>query len=168
MRKAMWIICGILLIFSGVYLIFNPAIALNSVATMIGIVILAQGITEICDYADYAEAKWEKFWIIMSGILSIILGILAVFSPLNIVLTAMLPYIFGSWVLARGICQCVKSIYLKKLSYTIWGYVLTFGIINCLLGILMITNPIIPAFTIAFTAGTGLMMMGVSAVTVGM
>ncbi len=165
MKKFMWVFSGICLMILGMYLIFNPLVALNYIAISLAIIILIQGIAGIIDYSNFKDTS-GKGWDLFSAILNTIFGILILFSPLNMVLTAMLPIMFGIWVMIKGLIQCIESIHLNKIGSEIWGYVLTFGILNFLLGILMLVNPLIPAFTLAFYIGMGFIVTGLSSIFV--
>lgn len=165
MKKFMWIFSGICLMILGIYLILNPLVALNYIAITLAIIILIQGVAGIIDYSNSKDTA-GKGWDLFSAIINTIFGILILFSPLNLVLTAMIPIMFGIWVMIKGFIQCIESIYLNKIGSEIWGYVLTFGILNFLLGILMLVNPFIPAFTLAFYIGMGFIVTGLSSIFV--
>ena len=167
MRRFTWVLSGLCLAIIGLYMLFNPLITLNSIAVFIGIIILAQGITGITKFSSYEDKK-DKGWDLFSSIISVILGAIIAFSPANLVLTAMLPFALGIWVLMKGIMQCAGSIYLNRSGSEIWGYALTFGILNILLGVLMIANPLIPAFTIVFMASLILIVTGFSSMCISM
>ncbi len=163
MRKFMWILSGICLLILGIYLMLNPLSALNYIAILLAIIIVIQGIAGIVEYSN-SKDRSGKGWDLFAAILNTIFGIFLLFSPLNLVLTAILPIMFGIWVMVKGLMQCIESIYLSKINSEIWGYVLTFGILNFLVGILMLTNPLIPAFTLAFYIGIGFIAAGLSSI----
>ena len=166
MKKVIWIISGGFLVLLGMYLIFNPMLALSTIAVLLGAVILAQGGAQVFEFVNYEERKEENLFGLFSAVLEVIFGVLIIFSPLNVVLASVLPAVFGLWIVAKGCMQCVKAAYLKQFGGDYWSTVLFFGVINFLVGILMLLNPFIPAFTIAFSFGLGLIMVGVSTLMV--
>lgn len=165
MKNFMWVFSGICLLILGIYLILNPLVALNYIAIMLAIIILIQGIAGIIDYSNLKK-KSGKQWELFSAILNTIFGIFILFSPLNLVLTAVIPIVFGLWVMFKGLMQCIESIKLNKINNEneIWIYLLIFGILNFLMGILMLANPLIPAFTLAFYIGMGFIVTGLSSI----
>lgn len=98
--------------------------------------------------AKYAVKHW---WVsILIGVLSIILGIMFIRTPIDALLT--LSIVFAISFLATGISEIIFAIANRKTVYN-WGWSLAGGIVDVLLGVLLLSAPDITALLLVYFVG---------------
>lgn len=102
---------GLLGLFAGIVAIFNPFASAAILAWVLGIWLIAHGITEIIGAfgADHEGSKWLE---VLSGVLWIIAGILFVMNPIATAVT--LAIWFGALALVWGIFSIVAGFMVRK------------------------------------------------------
>lgn len=149
------IIISILLVIIALFLIFEPGIALTSVVTIFGLIILFFGIFNIISYIfESREIKAFSNELVI-GLLLTILGVIILLN--KPVFISILPIITGMWVIIRSIMKFQLAINLREASSNGWGWILAFSIIMFILGIIIIANPFATMFTI--TRFIGIMIL---------
>lgn len=65
LAKALWLIAGILLIFTGVLAMIYPADMLTSITLIFGVSMLLSGIFDLAVYMFYRKTMpgWVSFWL---------------------------------------------------------------------------------------------------------
>ena len=159
MTRVLWIIAGILLILSGVTLLLNPDVSLLSMAGMIGFVILLSGIFDLAIYFSFSKSMLGAGWQLLDGILGVIIGFM--FLGNNVLVAAVLPYIFGMWLLFSGISKFVSSFDLRALGIRGWGWCTAIGALLALAGFLAFLDPVSDLIAISVLVGLLLVFQGI-------
>ncbi len=134
------LIAGILLVAMGIGMLFTPLSNLLSLALFISLAMLVSGISEIFSY--FGEAKAHRSgWILASGILTALFGCWLLFGRGMASLTIVLPFLFAAWVTSAGIMRAMGSFTLKDLGSHDWGWVLALGILEAILGFVLLFHP---------------------------
>lgn len=144
MKTMRWLLLlsGILWILLGVTTILTPAATLVSLALFISLMMLLSGITEVFAYfAD--EPVFRSGWLLAGGILSVLLGLWLLIGQGYEALAVMIPFVFAAWVVSAGITRAVGAFSLKAAEYANWGWVLALGILEALLGFLLLYSPLL-------------------------
>ena len=100
------------------------------------------------------------------GIISAIIGLVLFIHP-NLSMS-VLPLFVGFWVLMRGSLVIGSSFDLKSQGVRSWGWVLILGIINAVLGLMMIANPIFGVSMVLIFTAVSLLSLGISMITVSL
>ena len=166
MTRVLWIIAGILLILSGVTLLLNPEVSLLSMAGMIGFVILLSGIFDLAIYFSFSKSMLGAGWQLLDGILGVIIGFM--FLGNNVLVAAVLPYIFGMWILFSGVSKIVSGFDLKKLGFSKWGWIVVLGVLMTGVGVISFCRPVLSAVALSVLLAIGLIAEGVHAIFRGL
>lgn len=95
-------------------------------------------------------------WILAYGIISIVIGVLAILWPFSATLAVTL--VIGAFFIATGIASLASGIGGK--GHETRGYEILFGIMSVLLGCLMAFQPMIGAISLTLTLATWLGIRG--------
>ncbi len=143
------IISSLLACLVGVVMIINPEMSIRTIALIAAIYIIIHGITLIA-----LDIKASMFYIpfngFISGVLSVILGIVLLAMP-NL-LTTIFTIAIGFWILLQSI-DVIKMALVIKNKKTPWIMLLLLGILDLLVGILVIFNPFEASISITVFAG---------------
>lgn len=162
--RVLWLISGILLILAGVYCLFNPGAALVSIAYLVGISVLFDGISSlILFFAAHRELSGPG-WILFDGIISTVMGILLLFTNLFAFVATALPWIFAVWVILKGIVAFLHSFDLKKLGGPFWYILTIIGVLCAIFGVVSMIRPIVGAIALSIIIGIYLIGTGISTI----
>lgn len=122
--------------------VFYLATPLNDFLSHIittGTVLMVCGLVCITAFINNPRAYFRPGWILSQGFLQILLGFYILFNRL---VTNHDSYfiIFGAWALFTGITQISVSIQIRALDISRWYFVLSIGLFNLLIGMLMMLN----------------------------
>ncbi len=154
------------MVFSIIFALLGLIIFLKSemtnrvVGTLMGTFFVISGIMSITSFVDKNKIKLFHYNIIF-GILSIIIGIFILFSPLSIINS--INIILGIWLTITSINKIVYFIYLKKIKEESNKLFLVSAILLLFLGIMIIVNPF---RSIVITKTIGLFIMLYNAVNI--
>lgn len=98
-------------------------------------------------------------WVVFSGVLGIVIGIIAFRWPAAIGLALIL--LIAMWALIIGSFQIAGSFTLKSLGDSGWYWTLIAGLVAVALGVLMLLNP-------SFSAKTIVVIIGIFAIAYGL
>ncbi|MGH7571138.1 MAG: HdeD family acid-resistance protein [Gemmatimonadota bacterium] len=149
---------GVAGILFGLLTLFNPAITLAVLVLFFGAYALADGLfTVIAAIANRRnEPRWG--WLLVSGILGILIGILTFLMPS--VTALVLLFLIASWAIIRGIAEIVAAIQLRKVITGEWLFVLA-GVLAVLFGILLFLFPGAGALTVVLWIGAFATVFGI-------
>lgn len=159
--RIFWIITSVLMVFVGIYCLINPGAALLSVAWLLGISVLLDGISAVIYYFNGGKQLKGTGWVLFDGIVSIILGLIVTFSNIVIVMADFLPLFFSIWIILKGIFTFCHAFHFKGESNSYWWVLIIAGIVMVLVGIALFIDPIIGAITIATLVGLYFILSGV-------
>lgn len=146
---------GVLLIIAGIWSLFQPFKAFIAFQYVTGAILIITGILSLAGYFSERKSGNASGWIIFDGIISILCGIIFLFSKYNVGIFAVTVSVtLGMWLLMLGISQCSKSMQLKKLGSGGWGWLTALGIISIICSLCVFIHPISSAI------GTEPLLMG--------
>lgn len=157
-----WVVLleGVIAIIVGLFLLYQPVITTILLIQILGIFWLAAGIVSVIGALIFPENRW---WKLLSGILSIIAGVVIlmypVYSPL-IVLTLLVIFI-GAWAIVTGAVHLAWG-----LKGGGWGIGIL-GILTIILGLLLLTNSLAGILILPWMFGFFLIIGGIGAVIAG-
>ena len=101
------IVAGILLIAAGIYCLCNEDVAVLSAGLMLGIFMLAAGITEIVVFAGMSGVLIGSSWLLLDGVLTVIMSLFLLFNQWFTLLS--LPFIFTVWLMFSDLSRFVSA-----------------------------------------------------------
>ncbi len=160
--KAIWLITGILLIVVGIIAACNPGATILSLALLFGIAILLFGIGSIVVYIVTRKYIFGSGWILADGIIATLLSIFLLCNQLTT--AAMIPYIFGMWLIFSGVARLIGSFDMKKIGISGWGFMTAIGIIVMIIGFAALFHPLAAMVAVSILLGIFLIFQGIVAV----
>jgi len=159
-----YLILGILFILGSFYVYTVPAESYLTLSIFFAAFILVDGIGSIALALSNRKTLEGWGWQLATGIISTLVGIgLLVHPSLSM---AILPLYVGFWIVMKGSLIIGTSFDLKSHNIPNWGWVLFMGIVNTLLGMTMILNPIFGVSMIIIFTSISLLMIGITMIMV--
>jgi len=158
--KNWWLltIVGMLITLLGVWVYNNPVENYMGLSILFSIIIFISGIFEITFALSNAKIIKGWGWLLSSGIFDLVIGIILI-SRQDISM-AILPFIFGIWLLFRGIVQISRGILLREAHFTNWGWSVFGGLIITVFGFMVVYNPAFGSATIIVWTSLSLIVLG--------
>jgi uncharacterized membrane protein HdeD (DUF308 family) len=134
MRKAGgWVIVwGVSLIVAGIVAIVEPAVAAIATALLLAWLFLISGIVELI-YAYQQRAHDGLAWKVISGLISLALGIYMLVFPIASI--ASLALMIGAFLFASGVSSALLAFKLRPRQG--WGWVLFDGALSIVIAIMI-------------------------------
>ena len=152
------IISSILMIVMAILLMLKPTAILNTIITIFGLIILAQGIISLILY--FIAGKEERAFsnALVEGILFTVVSIL-ILKNKEFMLSIM-PVIVGMWIIIKSIVKLQLSFNMKAMNEKSWILILI-SLITLLIGIIALINPFEIMVTVTILAGGMLLGTGI-------
>lgn len=137
LRAVWWIplLRGVLLLALGVLVMIEPLNTLKTLATIIGIFLLADGVVALINgWALRRQTGW-RVWLVQ-GLIDLVFALLILFWPgLTIV---VFFYLIVIWTIALGSVAIIGAALLAKTKNLTWPWLLAFGLLSTLFGIVLL------------------------------
>ncbi|HPQ96978.1 MAG: HdeD family acid-resistance protein [Thiothrix sp.] len=164
--KADWywfLILGIIMVIGGLLALFKPMIASLTVELITGWTFIITGLLQGVQ-AFRAGPGSSRIWVILSCLISILLGVFLLKNPLVGLVSLTLAV-----ALLIGISGAAKIYYAFKIRpLSGWGWVLVSGIISLILAVLILANSFSAALvTLGVLLGIELLSSGITLVMTG-
>jgi uncharacterized membrane protein HdeD (DUF308 family) len=142
--KQWWVLLlqGILGIAFGVLAILNPAITLVTLALVFGAWALISGVSQLAEGWRVAEHRGRSWPFALSGIVSIVAGVLAIVFP-PAAISGLLLFL-GAWLVVSGLMEAYAAYQIRREIDNEWILALA-GIARAVLGIVILVAPIVGA-----------------------
>lgn len=123
---------GVLLVIAGILAVLMPAIAALAQVVLLAWLLVLGGAFEIVHAIQTRQAKGFG-WKLVSGILTLVLGVLLLVRPVTGV--AALALLIGAFFLVGGIARAILAFQLRPLGG--WGWILFDALLSIALGVLI-------------------------------
>jgi uncharacterized membrane protein HdeD (DUF308 family) len=153
------LLIGVLSIAAGIIVILKPSNSLATLAVVIGIFILVDGIAEIV--AAIAGDTQSRGLLAIIGALSVVFGVLLIRHPLGGVRAVAL--LLGIWLIAAGVVRLIEAFAWP--GHRIWRILV--ALVLGIAGIVIVSEPHIGYATLAVIAGIGFILYGLGMIAVG-
>ena len=151
---------GVALIILGVLAIAAPMIATVAVEIYVGWLFLIAGVVGLVAMF-YADDVAAFLWTLVTAALSVALGVLLLWKPIEGAVTLTLA--LTAFFVAEGVFQIVTSIAYRKVIPSAWGWLLASGVADLILVAIIISGwPLSAAWTLGLIAGVNLLTSGVA------
>jgi uncharacterized membrane protein HdeD (DUF308 family) len=142
----------------GVLTILWPRVTLAALILLFGAYAVVNGVFAVV--VAVTHRRGEPHWVslLLSGILSIALGIVAFVLP---GLTALsLLYIIAAWAIVTGVAEIATAVRLRRVITGEWLLVIA-GVVSVLFGLLLVVFPGAGALAVTLWIGTYAIMLGI-------
>ncbi len=167
--RILTIISGVLMLATGAFCFINPGQTFLSIAFVVGIVMVINGIIHSLSYLvgrGLNNKGDNNGWILVDALITLLLGILVLCNQL--VADMAIPMVFGMWVLVSGILRVEAASHInreRKLSN--FRSTLITGILTVIVGLFGFINPFVAWVTTVFLLGGFLCMQGINVIELG-
>jgi len=166
LSRSWWlpVLRGVVLLVLGLLMLVQPLWSVTALVWIFGIFALLDGAVTIVQwFANRREPG--AGWFLLSGLVGVAFGVVVVvWTPETALL---LFYLIAGWVLVLGVLAIIASVVLYRARDAGWYWVLTFGLVNSLFGLLLLTHPqesvtvvVVLLGLVAFVAGVVLVVSG--------
>jgi uncharacterized membrane protein HdeD (DUF308 family) len=158
-----FVILGVALVVLGMVAIGHAVIASLAAAVFIGVLILMGGAAETV--GAFWCRGWSGFFLhLLSGLLAIVIGLLFLRAPGNALLA--LTLLVATFLIVGGIFKIVAAV---SYRFAAWGWPLLSGVIDLLLGILIVMEwPWSGLWVIGLFVGINMLFRGVHWIALGL
>jgi uncharacterized membrane protein HdeD (DUF308 family) len=158
-----FVLLGIALIVLGVIALGSVVIASLATALTIGMLILLAGIAETV--GAFWCRGWSGFFLhLLSGVLSIVIGVMFLRAPVGALLA--LTLLVACFLLVGGIFKIVGAL---SYRFGAWGWALASGIIDLILGVMIWQDwPASALWVIGLFLGINLVFRGINWIALGL
>ncbi len=160
--KHWWIslLVGILALILAVWALVTPIETLTVMIYVFIIMFFISGISDIGFAMVNRNAMRGWGWGLMNGILEVIFGIILLIIPATL-LTTILLYLIGFWVLFRSVWSVGEAIELQIIGIRGWGWLLALGILGIIASIIFIISPVFAGIFVVALISLALMFYGI-------
>ena len=152
-------ITAVLLIILGVVCIFNPGAGFISAAWMLGLIILASGISSLIFGLRAQKVLPNAGTSTLLAIFQIVIGLML--STNILASSAAIIAVFSMWVMFEGISLAVLSFDYKRDGYKQWWLMFLLGICSILLGFFALRKPEATGIFLGILLGLGILANGI-------
>lgn len=158
-----FVLVGITLIILGIIALGSLMIATLATALAIGVLLLVGGLTEMVG-AFWSHGGSEFFLHLLSGVLSVVIGVLFLQAPLGAMLA--LTLLLACLLMVGGVFKIVAAL---SYRFAAWGWPLASGIIDLVLGVMIWTEwPASALWVIGLFVGISLVFRGFNWIGLGL
>ncbi|MFI6498821.1 HdeD family acid-resistance protein [Nonomuraea typhae] len=159
--RTWWLILirGICAIIFGILALVWPGITLYVLVIFFGAYAIVSGLFSL--FAAFGHNVQSRAWLIISGIIGILAGIVAFAWP-GITALALL-YVIAFWAIFTGVAEIVAGVALRKDIDNEWMLILG-GILSVIFGILLIIWPATGMLTLTWLLGIFAIIYGIAMV----
>ena len=140
LRRTWWlpVLRGVVLLVLGLLMLVQPLWSVTALVWIFGIFALLDGIVAIVQWFVNRKDPGSG-WFLLSGLVGVAIGVVVVvWTPET---AQILFYLIAGWVLILGVLGIIASVVLYRARDAGWYWVLTFGLVNFLFGLLLLTHP---------------------------
>jgi uncharacterized membrane protein HdeD (DUF308 family) len=153
------VLVGVLSFVAGVIILFKPSDSLATLAVIVGIFLLIDGILELVD--AFLRITAARGTVALFGVLTAIIGILLIRHPVGSVTAIAL--LIGIWLIAVGVIRFAAAF--DDYEHRAWHALL--GLVELVAGIVIIANPSIGYTTLAILVGISFILNGLATAALG-
>jgi len=140
LRRIWWlpVLRGVVLLILGLFMLIQPLGTVKALVWVFGVFAIIDGLIAIAQWLSNRKEPGAGWWLV-SGLVGIAFGIIAVVwtGPT----AQVIFYLIALWVLVIGALGIIAAVVLYRSRDIGWYWVLTFGLISFLFGLLLIMNP---------------------------
>jgi uncharacterized membrane protein HdeD (DUF308 family) len=147
------LVIGIIFLGFGIVMLFDVAAGATVIAIIVGAFLIFDGLVEMI---AGGRQGGSRAWAVVLGILLVVGGIVVIVWPG--VTFLVVAIIWGITMLVGGIVRAVAAATLRGHS---WGWLVALGVVEAILGIVMLAWPDVTAYVILLLIGIYSMVAGI-------
>ena len=153
----MFLLGGVLYILFGIMAVSRPAETLLALSVLFACFVLVDGIVSVIRAigAKGADGRW---WVLLGGVLSILIGLYALVGPVNTVL--LFVYVIAFQAILFGIAMFMFGVSIRKVASSEWMLYLA-GVLSVIFGLLLLWAPGIGGLSVSMMVGTWALVIGI-------
>jgi uncharacterized membrane protein HdeD (DUF308 family) len=157
------VLLGVALMLLGLVALGSPWIATLTAAVVIGALLLVSGAVETV--GAFWSRGWSGYFVpLFSGVLSILIGLLFLWEPVDAVLA--LTLLLACFLTLFGIFKIAAAL---NYRFAAWGWPLASGVIDLILGVLIVLEwPASGLWVIGLFVGLSLLFRGLNRIGLGL
>ena len=140
LRRIWWlpVLRGVVLLILGLFMLIQPLGTVKALVWVFGVFAIIDGLIAIAQWLGNRKEPGAGWWLV-SGLVGIAFGVIAVVwtGPT----AQVIFYLIALWVLVLGVLGIIAAVVLYRSRDIGWYWVLTFGLVSFLFGLLLIMNP---------------------------
>ncbi len=154
--RAWWLamITGVLCIAAGIIVLVQPSISLATLAVIVGIFMLIDGIFDLL--GSLSRREDHRGMLALLGIVTVVVGIILVRHPTSAVVAIAL--LIGIWLVARGLVHFLEAFLIRDGRLLM----LFVAVIELIAGIVIVSSPGIGVATLAILVGIAFILRGLA------
>jgi uncharacterized membrane protein HdeD (DUF308 family) len=153
------VLVGVLSIVAGVIVLFKPGDSLATLAVIIGIFLLVDGIFEMA--SAFMRSTRNRGMVALFGVLTAIVGVLLIRHPISGV--AAVALLIGIWLIAAGVIRFATAF--EEPEHRTWHAIA--GVLELIAGIVIVSTPSIGFATLAILVGIAFILHGIGLIALG-
>ena len=163
--KNWWMVVarGVLAILFGLYALFAPGLALDTLIMLFGVAILVAGLLSIVAGVR-KEANRQAAPLFVEGIICVAFGVLALIRPLGTAVAAL--YVVSAFAILSGVVHIVAGLKLRKELPGEWTLILS-GVLTTVFGVLMGLLPWAGLLSLIWMIGAYSLFFGILFIILG-
>lgn len=164
-------ILGVVMIGTGIYCLFTPALTYMTLGYIVGINMIIDAIGGLILWHERKKAGAADGWALAGAIASLVFGIILTGSAaLQLIVDMTIVYLAAFWLIVIGVIRIVLSLRLRKVRKALdaevlgrrWWLVMLIGILLVACGILSLFNPSGLIIAIGINFGLNIILAGVN------
>ena len=154
------LIIGILSLVVGYGVIKNPGASFIAVVYLVGIFAIVRGLYQLWWKNQIEELTGQKATaLVWMGIINIIIGIIFLAKP--DVGSVAISFLFALWFIMEGFMELFTSNFFRQISKGYYWLIIILAIINIIIGIALLFNPMLSAPTIVVLVSAYFFIFGI-------
>ena len=159
LQRVLWswsllLVVGVLSVAAGVIVLAKPGISLATLAVVVGIFLLIDGILELC-WALVRRGE-NRALPTLAGVVSAVAGVILIRHPTKAVVAIAL--LLGLWLIVVGLLRLIRAFEQRERR----GWAILNGTVELLGGIVIVSSPHIGVATLALLVGIALIVRGLA------
>jgi uncharacterized membrane protein HdeD (DUF308 family) len=150
---------GLLFVGIGVWSFITPVEAYLSLVFLFSVSLLGIGVVEILFSLSTRNKIDNWVWTLVSGILSLVIGIIMVNNPL--IPISILPLYIGFVVLFRSIAAIGIAFDLQSFGVLDWKNLLALGILGTIFSFVLLWNPLFAGLSLVYWTALSFITIGI-------
>lgn len=152
-NKSVWknLVLGFIFIFIGIMAFKNPTADLLGIVLYFALAAIIKGVLEVMAW------KKNQGLNVLIGIIDLVIGVFFLFHLTMGI--AVSPFVFAIWFISNAVYRLVSNSRGAEIKYK-W-LVFLLNVVSLIVGILLLFNPIVSAFTLAYLIALNVFIIGV-------
>jgi uncharacterized membrane protein HdeD (DUF308 family) len=157
----LWILFGVLSVLAGAIALINPGLSLLAIAILFGCYLIVAGVFDLLAGVSAQDVDaTRRIFAVVLAILSLIAGVVCLLRPGTGIFALVI--VIGVFLVISGVIQIVGAVS-DDLPWLTGGL----GLVNLVLGIVILAAPDLGLITLALLFGIGLVVRGAVAIAAG-